>query len=320
MKNPVIDLAVTRTEPSCRSAAALPGGVWPVILTPFDSSRAIDWNAYDRLIDWYIENGASGLFAACLSSEMFFLTLEERVALVRRAVRRAGPGIPVVASGALGAFPLDVAEHVKALSDSGPAAVVLLTNQGSLQAQAESAFRRTVETILQSVPDVDLGLYECPEPYKRLLSPAIVRELAQTGRFVFFKETSCQPALFSAKVQAAAGTRLGVYNADNPTLLASLQAGGHGYSGIAASGICAELSALCRVWSTEPEEARELQNVIGPASVILGTRYPASAKYYLRDILGDAIECRWMDAAQLSESDRQALDQLALLMRSRTFR
>lgn len=51
-------------------AYILPAGVWPVMLTPFTTDGAIDWEALDLMIDWYLEQGIDGLFAVCLSSEM----------------------------------------------------------------------------------------------------------------------------------------------------------------------------------------------------------------------------------------------------------
>ena len=54
-----------------------PGGAWPVMLTPFTEEGKVDYKGLERLIEWYIENGVSGLFAVCQSSEMFFLSLEE---------------------------------------------------------------------------------------------------------------------------------------------------------------------------------------------------------------------------------------------------
>lgn len=314
MQNLEVEPHSTIAHHFAKTEPPLPGGVWPVVLTPFDKDRKIDWSAYERLIEWYIENGASGLFASCLSSEIYYLTLKERQELVRRAVRQAHNRIPVVASGALGASPVDIIEQIKALADAGPAALVLLTNQAAVAEQNESAFRSCVDSILAGAPDVDLGLYECPVPYKRLLSPELLHDLAKTGRFVFFKETSCRPVDFALKVKAAQNTRLGIYAADNPTLLSSMKAGGRGYSGIAANGACAELSALCHLWNKDPKQAESLQNIIGPVSVVLGTRYPASAKYFLRSVLGNATECRSMDASQLSLSDRDALDQLHLLL------
>lgn len=314
MQDLEVEYRTTPSNTSAHAVPALPGGVWPVILTPFDKDRKIDWAAYERLIEWYIDNGASGLFASCLSSEVFYLSLQERKELIRRAVKQVGNRIPVVASGALGSSPFELIEQLKVLADAGSAALVLLTNQATAAEQDESAFRSCVDAILSDAPDIDLGLYECPVPYKRLLSPELVHDLAKTGRFVFLKETSCCPVDFALKVKAAQHTRLGIYAADNPTLLASLRSGARGYSGIAASGACAELSALCNLWNKDPKRAELLQHIIGPASVVLGTRYPASAKYFLRSVLGNATECRWMDSSQLTISDRDALDQLHHLL------
>lgn len=49
-----------------------PGGAWPVMLTPFTDQGAVDYDGLGKLIDWYMINGASGLFAVCQSSEVFF--------------------------------------------------------------------------------------------------------------------------------------------------------------------------------------------------------------------------------------------------------
>lgn len=55
----------------------IPDGVWPVMLTPFRANLTIDWEGLDRLIDWYVEAGVAGLFAVCLSGEMFDLDEQE---------------------------------------------------------------------------------------------------------------------------------------------------------------------------------------------------------------------------------------------------
>ena len=55
----------------------LPKGLYPVMLTPFNDDYSIDINALEELTEFYIKAGAEGLFANCLSSEMFQLTSEE---------------------------------------------------------------------------------------------------------------------------------------------------------------------------------------------------------------------------------------------------
>ncbi len=46
------------------------------------------------VIEWYIAHGSGALFAVCQSSEMMFLSLEERVALGRFVVEKAAGRLP----------------------------------------------------------------------------------------------------------------------------------------------------------------------------------------------------------------------------------
>ena len=75
-------------------------GIVPVMLTPFLDDGTVDFEGLDRLTDWYLANGADALFAVCQSSEMQFLSLEEKG---RRShsvvVRRVAGRVPIMASG-----------------------------------------------------------------------------------------------------------------------------------------------------------------------------------------------------------------------------
>jgi 4-hydroxy-tetrahydrodipicolinate synthase len=76
-----------------------PGGEWPTMLTPFTKSGEVDYKALEQLIEWYLQNGVSGLFAVCQSSEMFQLSLEERVGIARFTKEKVNGRVPVIASG-----------------------------------------------------------------------------------------------------------------------------------------------------------------------------------------------------------------------------
>lgn len=73
-------------------------GIIPVMITPFRDGK-IDFEGVANLVEWYIANGSDALFAVCQSSEMMFLTLEERVELAAFVKRAAAGRIPVIASG-----------------------------------------------------------------------------------------------------------------------------------------------------------------------------------------------------------------------------
>ena len=56
-------------------------GVWPTMITLFTDERSIDYAALDALVERYVSKVVSELFAVCQSSEMFHLSLAERVDL-----------------------------------------------------------------------------------------------------------------------------------------------------------------------------------------------------------------------------------------------
>ena len=74
-------------------------GVYPTMITPFTADGKVDYEAAKRIVKWYLEHNCDGIFAVCQSSEMFFLSLDERIKLAKTVVEAAEGKIPVVASG-----------------------------------------------------------------------------------------------------------------------------------------------------------------------------------------------------------------------------
>jgi 4-hydroxy-tetrahydrodipicolinate synthase len=259
----------------------LPRGLWPVMLTSFRPDGAIDWQGVDALTDWYIASGAAGLFAVCLSSEMYVLSPEERLALARRVVARSEGRVPVVATGTYGGAVEAQAAFVRQMADTGVAAVVVITSQLAAMGEDEATFRARCERLLDLTAPVPLGLYECPVPYKRLLSPEMAGWLAGTGRFHYLKDTSCDLGAIQAKVEAIEGTPLRLYNAHTPTALSSLQCGAAGVSPIAANYYPELFARLCVVYAERPGEARDLQRMLTLMEGVARSRYPTAAKAFL---------------------------------------
>ena len=59
------------------------------MITPYKADGSIDYDPACRYVDWYYESGIDGIFAVCQSSEIFYLSLEERVELNRRVYEHA---------------------------------------------------------------------------------------------------------------------------------------------------------------------------------------------------------------------------------------
>jgi 4-hydroxy-tetrahydrodipicolinate synthase len=276
------------------------------MLTPFHDTGEIDWHGVDALVDWYIGSGVAGLFSVCLSSEMYHLAPDERVRLAAHVVARAADRVPVVAAGAFGDSRAAQIELVKRLAGTGVSAVVLTVNQLAAAEEPDTVWQRNASAMFDACDGIPLGLYECPQPYHRKLSPELLRWTAQSGRVRFLKDTCCQRDLIVAKLKAIRGTSLHWFNAHCPTLLHSLRAGGHGYSGIAANFYPELFVRLCAGFATEPEAVVALQRFLTLADMAIRHRYPASAKRYL-GLLGLPIgtPCRTAVAAPGTDDDQE---------------
>lgn len=270
-------------ETSKPSPVVLPCGVWPVMLTPFQDDNGVDMAALDELVEWYLAADVAGLFAVCLSSEMFHLDRDERYAIAERVLGRVAGRVPVIVSGAQGRDVQESVDYAARMYQLGASAVVCTAAQFSPKGSTPDDWRRSVERFLDLAdPGVPLGLYECPQPYHRLLSPQELGWLVGTGRFVCLKDTSCSAAAIRLKlheVRTNQGFRF--YNANVPTLLDSLRAGVHGFSGIAAN-FCPELYVwLCREFESHPRLAEELQDFLSVSGPLIVNKYPTSSKVFL---------------------------------------
>ena len=201
-----------------------PNGVYPVMLTPFTENNEVDYEALGKLIDWYIEKGVNGLFADCQSSEMFFLSLEERVKIGEFVKKHADGRVPVVTSGHISDSLEDQAKELTAIAGTGADAVILLTNRLAKENESDEVWLENLKKLLEMIPkDVPLGFYECPYPYKRIISPELLKWCADTGRFYFIKDTSCDIENMKAKLEVIKGTNLKLFNANTSTLLETLE-------------------------------------------------------------------------------------------------
>ena len=254
-----------------------------MMLTPFDKNGEVDYLALEKLTEWYIAHKVSGLFAVCQSSEMFYLTLEERVKVAETVVKTANGRVPVVASGHISDEFDDQVQEIKCMAKTGVDAVILISNRLAKEEESDEIWILNCKKLLEMIDsEIPLGFYECPYPYKRVMSIETISWCANTERFYFLKDTCCDIEQIKEKINAIQGTNLKLYNANTTTLLESLRNGATGYSGVMAN-----FHPLSYVWlceNFEKAEAEPFSDLLTIASLIERQYYPVNAKYHLSEI------------------------------------
>ncbi|NRO98492.1 dihydrodipicolinate synthase family protein [Paraburkholderia sp. NMBU_R16] len=282
---------------NARRAGTTIEGIVPVMLTPFDESGEIDYGGLERLIEWYLQHGADAFFAVAQSSEMQFLSLAERAELARFVVDRVAGRVPVAVSGHISHAPQAQYEELRAAAESGADAVVLVTNRLDPHRQGTEAFRENLERLLSRLPsDLPLGLYECPAPYRRLLTDEELSVCIDTGRFVMLKDVSCDLDVLKRRIALASGSPLKILNANAAIAWGAMKAGSAGFNGV-FTNFHPDLYRWLRMSAhTAPELAQELSTFLVVSAVSESLGYPALAKIYHQRIGTFAsIRCRAID-------------------------
>lgn len=284
----------------------------PVMLTPYKQNGQIDFEGLSKLMDFYLAAGVKGFFANCLSSEMYSLTAAERLFLARHVVKRVNGAVPVVATGSFGDSLADKAAFTKQMYHTGINAVILITGHFAKAEESDDALISNFEKFFALTDNIPLGTYECPSPYKRIITPYVFKYLLGSNRLIYHKDTSIDFDKVKAKIELIKNNRLEFYDACVANTMYSLQAGAKGMS-----AICGNFYPEILVWmcnnATNPgrqEDVKYIQAQLTKTEDIISANYSLSAKYFLQK-RGVPIEISSRTSSSpLTVAQKQTLDEV----------
>ena len=286
------------------------------MITPYKKDGQIDFDTAQKYVDWYYESGIDGIFAVCQSSEIFYLSLEERVELNTIVYNRAkslDKDFLVVSSGHVSDTLEEQAKELNAIYESGTDALILITNRLDINNEGDDVFIENTKKLISKLPsDAKLGLYECPYPYKRLVTPKILDFCLSTGRFYYMKDTCCDAELIAQRVEQLKGSNFKLLNANCQTLLETMRGGAPGYCGIMCNFHPKLYAWLGKNYNSE--KADLVQSVIGTFGFTeAGLPYPLTAKYHM-NLCGIKTEniARSRKSEEMSEYAKSCMKQMKL--------
>ena len=294
----------------------IPNGVFPTMITPYTKDDKIDYNAVLQILEWYDKKGVTAIFAICQSSEIFFLSFEERLDLLKFIMKNKPSGMTVVASGNTSDEPETIRREAEAFIETGIDGYVFIANRFAAENESDDLLVQRMLAMADRLPDIPLGIYECPYPYKRVLTPDVLHQLSANRKFSFLKDTCCDIRMIEKKLKAVQNSNLKIFNANSATLLPSLRLGCAGFSGVMANFHPELYIKLCSCFTSDPERAEIIQNLIGTLSMAECQCYPVNAKYYLSlEGLSIDIFSRSRSAADFGPSRRSEIEEMRALTR-----
>ncbi|MCW5635951.1 MAG: dihydrodipicolinate synthase family protein [Rubrivivax sp.] len=179
-------------------------GVYLITVTPFTDGGALDLASTDRMVDFCLEQGVTGLTVLGIMGEAPKLTAEEARTFVRQVLARAGGRVPVVVGVSSPGFAQmrELADSVMALGASG----VMVAPPATVRTddQITAYFQMVSETL---GPEVPWALQDHPVATGvQMTAGVIVRILRDNPSCVMLKHEDC-PGLAKLSAIRAASER-----------------------------------------------------------------------------------------------------------------
>lgn len=254
------------------------------MLMPFFEDGNIDYKSLDQLVEYYLSTGAGGLFANCLSSEMFHLSKGEMLESVSFIVNKVAGRVPVVATGTFNESIPDQANFVKEIYSTGVQSVIIITSLLAKESDSEELFRSNVHELLEATKGIPLGFYECPIPYKRIVQSDFLGDLVDMGRVKYHKDTSLDIQSIRDKIASTHSiASFGLYDAYMVHAVDSLYSGSAGLSCIQGNYFPELIVWLCNNFDAPnlKDEVDLVQEFFINNMNLMHDTYPISAKYVL---------------------------------------
>jgi 4-hydroxy-tetrahydrodipicolinate synthase len=179
-------------------------GVYLITVTPFTDSGALDLGSTDRMVDFCLESGVTGLTVLGIMGEATKLTAEESRAYVKQVLARVAGRVPVVVGASAPGFaPMrELTETVMAMGAAG----VMVAPPSTVRTddQIVAYFDMVNETLGKDVPWV---LQDHPVSTGVQMSTAVIlRILKSSPTCVMLKHEDC-PGLAKLSAIRAASER-----------------------------------------------------------------------------------------------------------------
>ncbi|WP_142534430.1 4-hydroxy-tetrahydrodipicolinate synthase [Saccharicrinis carchari] len=218
-------------------------GAIVAIVTPFLESGEIDWDSFDKLIDWHIDSKTDGIVVCGTTGETPTLTDEEDEAVIARAVEKIKGRIPVIAGSGSNCTQTAIRKTQKAKNLGADAALVVVPYYNK---PTETGIYNHFSTVAQSV-DIPIILYNVPSRTGTSILPETVIRLAKDfDNIVATKEASGDLSYFTQIIASAPKTFL-VYSGDDFLASSANLLGAHGCISVVANIIPAEFQQLMKV-------------------------------------------------------------------------
>ena len=215
-------------------------GSIPALVTPMRTDGSVDYEAWDRLLDWHVAEGTDGVVVGGTTGESPTLDLDELEQLVRRAKARVAGRLPIIAGSGTNSTSKSV-ELSRAMAAAG--ADGLLTVTPYYNKPTQDGLVRHFSAIADAV-DIPVLLYNVPGRTACDMACETVVRLSQHPRIAGIKEATGDLSRAESILRHASPGFL-LISGDDPTAVELMKRGACGVISVTANVAPRAMHDMC---------------------------------------------------------------------------
>lgn len=198
------------------------------LVTPMTPEGAVDWDAYERLIEWHIASGTDGIVTMGTTGESPTLDIAEHNEVVAFTVKKVAGRVPVIAGtgGNSTAEAIELTQHARDVGADVSLQVVPYYNKPTQEGLYQH-FKAIAEAV-----NMPMWLYNVPGRTVADLKNDTVLRLAQIPNIVGLKDATGDIAraidLLRRLPEVVGDKEFAVYSGNDDSALALMLVGGTG--------------------------------------------------------------------------------------------
>ena len=251
------------------------------LVTPFKNG-AIDWQAFETLVERQIVGGSSGVVPCGTTGESPTLSHDEHQALVKRCVQIVDGRIPVIAGTGSNSTKEAIDLTLEAQNDGADAALVVTPYYNKPTQEGLYAHYKAIH----DATNIPIIVYNIPGRSVIDVQVATLARLAQLPRIIGVKDAT-DDTMRPVLTRKACGSDFCLLSGEDGSIAAFLGQGGDGIISVLSNVAPAECAALHKAWKTRDlTEFVKLRDRLAPVSVALFCETSPSPVKYALNLMG----------------------------------
>jgi dihydrodipicolinate synthase/N-acetylneuraminate lyase len=184
-------------------------GIIPPLITPLKTGEKLDEEALERLVEFCVSGGVSGVFAMGTSGEAMEVRTEVWLDTVKATITYAKGRVPVFC-GVIDSCTSRVIERIRMAEDAG-AENVVVTPPFYLSVCTQDEIVRHYEKIAKATK-LNIAVYNIPGMTHANIQPETIKRIADIDSVVMYKDSAANWEQFQRNLFLLEGTKVSLFN------------------------------------------------------------------------------------------------------------